>query len=168
LLNGGRVLGTLLVVVSQLLAVAFFTLLERKTLRLRQTRLGPTKVWWGGLIQPPMDGLKLILKTETGVLGLVVMSARFLLLALIGWSLVDRSLRNQYSLLGGLAVLGVLGLLVYSTLLVGVLSEASFRILGGIRAASQRIRYEVVFSVVIIGLLIMGGTFILRAAHSGG
>jgi len=81
---------------------------------------------------------------------------------------VDRNLRRQYSLLGGLAVLCVLGLLVYSTLLVGVLSEASFRILGGIRAASQSIRYEVVFSVVIIGLLIIGGTFVLRAAHSGG
>jgi len=81
---------------------------------------------------------------------------------------VDRRLSRQYSLLGGLAVLGVLGLLVYSTLLVGVLSEASFSVLGGIRAASQRISYEVVFSVVIIGILILGGTFILGAAHSGG
>jgi hypothetical protein len=84
LLNGGRALRTLLVVLSQLLAVAFFTLLERKTLRLRQTRLGPTKVWLGGLIQPPIDGLKLIFKTETGAMGLVLLSSRFLLLALIG------------------------------------------------------------------------------------
>jgi len=65
-------------------------------------------------------------------------------------------------------LLGVLGLLVYSTLLVGVLSEASFSVLGGVRAASQSIRYEVVFSVVIISLLIIGGSFVLRAGHTGG
>lgn len=168
MLKGARILSTLLVVLSQLLAVAFFTLLERKTLRLRQTRLGPTKVGLGGLIQPPIDGVKLILKSEVGALSLVLVPSRFLFLSLIGWRLVDRRLSIHYSLLGGLAVLGVLGLLVYSTLLVGVLSEASFSVLGGVRAASQRISYEVVFSVVIIRLLIIRSSFVLRAGHSGG
>jgi len=84
LLVGARILRTFLVVVSQLLAVAFFTLLERKTLRLRQTRLGPTKVGLGGLIQPPIDGVKLILKSEVGSMRLVLVPSRFLFLALIG------------------------------------------------------------------------------------
>jgi len=43
-------------------AVAFTTLIERKILGLTQYRIGPNKVSLGGLIQPVLDGLKLLTK----------------------------------------------------------------------------------------------------------
>lgn len=48
--------------VAILLGVAFFTLFERKLLRYSQNRLGPNKVGGIGIIQPALDGVKLIIK----------------------------------------------------------------------------------------------------------
>jgi NADH:ubiquinone oxidoreductase subunit H len=52
----------ILCLVINLIAVAFYTLFERKILSLRQGRLGPNKVTLKGVFQPLLDGVKLIFK----------------------------------------------------------------------------------------------------------
>jgi len=52
----------LIVVIIVFLRVCFLTLLERKILGYVQNRKGPTKVLIIGLLQPVIDGGKLILK----------------------------------------------------------------------------------------------------------
>ena len=53
----------LVVILIVFLSVCFLTLLERKILGYVQNRKGPTKVLFIGLLQPVVDGGKLILKS---------------------------------------------------------------------------------------------------------
>lgn len=51
-----------MIFVNVLIAIPFLTLLERKVLRYIQSRKGPNKVRYMGLLQPIGDGAKLVLK----------------------------------------------------------------------------------------------------------
>lgn len=54
--------GLLISFLFLLLRVAFYTLFERKLLSYTQGRVGPNKVRVGGLLQPLLDGIKLLSK----------------------------------------------------------------------------------------------------------
>jgi len=65
------------------LRVCFLTLLERKVLGYIQNRKGPTKILFIGLLQPVIDGGKLILKRI--VLEKIYYFFLFLLYLLVLW-----------------------------------------------------------------------------------
>src|ERR1700744_1694627 len=60
------ILEVIIVVVPALLAVAFTTVAERKTMASMQRRLGPNIVGYYGLLQAFADALKLLLKEYVG------------------------------------------------------------------------------------------------------
>ena len=83
----------LIIIAPLLIAVAYLTLAERKTLASMQIRKGPNVVGVYGLLQPLADGLKLltketILPTHSTLSIFIIAPVLSLTLSLISWAVI--------------------------------------------------------------------------------
>ncbi len=155
---------SLITYVCVLLAVAFFTLLERKGLSYIQIRKGPNKVGIAGLPQPLADAAKLLTKEIAKPL-IANYSPYFFapvfsfILALLLWQLYPSLYSANYFKWGVLFFLCVSGLNVYGTLLAGWSSNSKYALLGRLRAIAQTISYEVRIALILLFPLFLVGRF---------
>jgi NADH-quinone oxidoreductase subunit H len=121
-----RSLTFLFIVVPVLISVAYLTLAERKIMGSMQQRKGPNVVGFIGLLQPLVDGLKLLLKES--VIPINVDNFSFILapiltlfLSIFGWCVLPF---DEYSVFANvdisvIALFAISSLGVYGVLLSG-------------------------------------------------
>jgi len=155
----------LVILVPLLLSVAYLTLAERKIMGAIQRRRGPNVIGLFGLLQPLADGLKLLLK-ET-IIPITANTFLFLLaplltfiLSLLGWGVIPYGEGLVYSDInvGLLYLLAVSSLGVYGVLISGWASNSKYAFLGALRSAAQMVSYEVSLGLIIITVLLCGGS----------
>jgi NADH-quinone oxidoreductase subunit H len=144
------VIKSLLIALPLIIAVAYFTLVERKIMAGIQRRRGPDVVGAWGLIQPFADAAKLILKetilpsTANTVLFVIAPILSFML-SLVGWAVIPFG--ETFVLadinVGVLYLFAVSSLGVYGIIMSGWASNSKYAFLGGLRSAAQMVSYEV-------------------------
>lgn len=134
-----------------LLTVAFLTLLERKILGYVQNRKGPTKVLFLGILQPVIDGGKLILKSLRVekffyffIPFISLMTIR--ILRIIIWFYVSTICITHRIFF----ILVVRSIIVYLLFILGWSRENVYGVLGGLRSSSQIVAYEIIIFFILI------------------
>lgn len=145
----------LIVVLIVFLRVCFLTLLERKVLGYVQNRKGPIKIVFIGLLQPVIDGGKLIFKNllvEKVYYFFIpffsIVIIRFLSLTI--WFYRVRVVLNNRIFF----ILILRSLIVYVLFILGWSRENVYGVLGGLRRSSQIVAYEIIIFFVLILLVI--------------
>lgn len=138
-----------------LIAVGFFTLLERKVLGYIMNRKGPNKPSFSGFFTPFADALKLICKSivfPQGASCLWVHLGTLVMLTIpsLLWGLVYIYSRSHSTPLPLLVLLLFTSLSVYGVLGVGWGSNSSYSELGATRSIAQTISYEVVLALLVL------------------
>jgi len=146
--------------VLALLAIAFYTLIERKFLGYFHLRKGPNKVGIMGLPQPFADAIKLFVKeqakpTPSNQIPFLFAPAMGLVLALIIWIIYPHSHQTFFIQFSVLYFLCVSSINVYTTFLAGWRSNSKYALLGALRGVAQTISYEVRISLILLRALIV-------------
>lgn len=160
------VLKILSIVVPLLIAVAYFTIAERKIMGAIQRRRGPNVIGFIGLLQPLADGLKLFAKettlpTSTNTSIFLIAPSLTFILSLIGWAVIPFSEGVVICdiNLGILYLFAVSALNIYGILFAGWSSNSKYAFLGAIRSAAQMISYEISIGFTVLSVVICAGSF---------
>ncbi len=155
------IIKSLIIIVPILIAVAFFTLLERKIMAGIQRRRGPNVVGLLGVLQPFADGLKLLIKetiipSKANKIIFLLAPIVALFLSFLNYTILPFSLFNVFAdiNLGILYVFAISSLSVYSIIMSGWSSNSRYAFLGTLRSSAQMVSYEVSIGLIIINVLI--------------
>jgi NADH-quinone oxidoreductase subunit H len=159
------ILKILSITIPLLLAVAYFTVAERKIMGAVQRRRGPNVVGFIGLLQALADGLKLFVKETTfpsnSNLAVFLLAPMLsFLLSVIGWAVIPFSHTVVLAdiNLGILYIFAISSLNVYGLVLAGWASNSKYAFLGALRSTAQMISYEISIGFIILSIAVCVGS----------
>ena len=149
------------IVAPLMIGVAYLTYAERKILAYMQVRVGPNRVGPYGLLQPIVDGVKLLFKEiivpiRANKFLFVLAPALVFATALAAWAVVPFSdgmvLANLNA--GLLFILAMTSVGVYGVIIAGWSSNSKYAFLGAMRAAAQMVSYELPMGFALVCVLL--------------
>jgi NADH-quinone oxidoreductase subunit H len=154
-------LKTLFLILPLLIAIAYFTLAERKILSSIQRRKGPNVVGTFGLLQPLADGLKLFVKetvlpSNCDVVLFIFAPILTFFLSLVSWVVIPFGKGMSYAELniGILYLLAISSLGIYGIIIAGWSSNSKYAFLGALRSSAQMVSYELTISFSILSVVV--------------
>jgi NADH-quinone oxidoreductase subunit H len=153
------------ITIPLLLAVAYFTVAERKIMGAVQRRRGPNVIGFIGLLQALADGLKLFVKETTfpsnsNLAVFLLAPVLSFLLSVMAWAVIPFSHTAVLAdvNLGILYIFAISSLNVYGLVLAGWASNSKYAFLGALRSAAQMISYEISIGFIVLSIAICVGS----------
>ena len=148
-----------------ILTVAYLTYLERKIIGYMQTRIGPNRVGFRGLLQPFADVIKLVMKevilpTNANRYLFLIAPILSIMPAIAAWVVIPFSpglvVANVNA--GLLLILAITSIGVYGVIISGWASNSKYAFLGAMRSAAQMVAYEIAMGFAVVGVLMAAQT----------
>lgn len=148
----------------------FTTWLERRISAAMQSRTGPNRVGWQGLLQWIADAVKLIVKEEIKPEGAdmtlykmapyTIVAGGFATFVVIPWGsgLIPADLD-----VGLLYFISITALVVVGILMAGWGSNNKWALIGGMRAAAQIVTYEIPVAMGLLPVILVTGSLSIGA-----
>jgi len=159
----------LLTFLPLILAVAYYTYMERKVIAYMHVRLGPNRVGPYGLFQPFADVFKLLFKEiilPANANRYLFFTAPVLAIApaFAAWAVIPFDGTHVWANInaGVLYILAMTSMGIYGIILAGWASNSKYAFLGAMRSAAQVVSYEIAMGFSLVGVLIMAGSLNLQ------
>jgi len=166
------------VLLSFILANAMYLqLMERKVLAHMQSRLGPMRTGWHGLLQPVADAVKFMFKEDiipanadkwvfslAPLIFLVMAFGAFVAIPFGPPTDFFGILTDKVPLwvsnlnIGVLYIVALAGVGTYGVIMAGWASNNKYSLMGGFRSAAQMISYEIPMAFAIVTVALMAGS----------
>lgn len=154
------VIKILIVLLPLLGAVAYLSYAERKVIGYMQTRIGPNRVGFLGLLQPIADVVKLLFKEiivpqKSNRYLFITAPLLSLVPALTAWSVIPFMPGMVLADInaGVLFIFALSSIGVYGILISGWASNSKYAMLGALRSCAQTISYEIAMGFALVGVL---------------
>jgi len=163
------------VILPVMLAVAWLTFAERKVIGYMQVRMGPNRVGPKGWLQPIADALKLMLKEiilpkQSNIYLFVIAPILAIAPAVAAWAVIPFDANGVVVSninAGVLYVLSIASIAVYGIIISGWASNSKYALLGALRAAAQKISYEIAMGFALVTVLMVAGSMNLTDIVNG-
>src|SRR5262245_56827866 len=167
---------SLILLMAILGGFAYLTWYERRALARIQTRVGPNRAGWHGLLQPIADALKLIFKEEftparadkllfvvapvMTVVPAMIIAAVIPLGTQVSVPFLDRPIHLYVADInvGVLYLTAIASIAVYGIVLAGWASNNKYALLGGLRSSAQMISYELTLGICFVMAILLGNS----------
>lgn len=157
--------------------IMYLPYMERKVLAHMQSRLGPMRAGWHGILQPIADAVKFLMKEDVipakadkwifSIAPLILFVMAFCAIAVIPFGPATNFfglLTHKVPLWVSNLNIGVLYILAFSSvgtygvIMGGWASNNKYSLMGGFRSAAQMISYEIPMAFAIITVVLMAGS----------
>jgi NADH-quinone oxidoreductase subunit H len=152
----------------------YLQLMERKVLAHMQSRLGPMRTGWHGILQPIADAVKFMFKEDVipakadkwvfSIAPLILLVMAFGSMVMIPFGPTVHLFGREVPLwvsnlnIGVLYILGFSSVGTYGVIMAGWASNNKYSLMGGFRSAAQMISYEIPMAFAIITVVLMAGS----------